>query len=175
MLAELAPKYSFAPTNDELLVSLCMDRHKKVEMQAYIFKLGKTAVRPPEYPRSLMSLAVSGDVADIIDDDEGVADNIAQEKYYVMRENGVFIGQGFINKLSLVPNASSIGMAVHPDFRRRGAGRSIIMHMADISREQGLAPYCGCWYYNHNSKATLESAGFVTQTRLLKIWFATPE
>ena len=26
----------------------------------------------------------------------------------------------------------------------------------------------GCWYYNHTSKKTLEKAGMLTQTRLLK-------
>ena len=170
MLKTLKPQYAFVPTNDELLMSLCMDRHVKIEMQAYFFNLGCAAVRPPEYERSLLTLASPGDEADILDK-EGVAENIALGKYYVMRKDGNFLGQGFFNKLTLMPNAASIGMSVHPDFRRRGVGRSIIMRLADICREQGLTPHCGCWYYNHNSKATLESAGFVTQTRLLKVWF----
>jgi GNAT superfamily N-acetyltransferase len=70
-----------------------------------------------------------------------------------------------------IPGAASIGMSVHPDFRRKGVGRSIIMHLADICREKGVTPHCGCWYYNHNSKATSESAGFVAQTRLLNVFF----
>lgn len=45
------------------------------------------------------------------------------------------------------------------------------IHLADICREKGITPNCGCWYYNHNSKATLESAGLVAQTRYLNVFF----
>ena len=120
-----------------------------------------------KYPRTV---AIPCDEADILDK-EGVAENIALGKYYVMRENGVFLGQGFFNQLKLIPGAASIGMSVHPDYRQRGVGRSIIMHLADICRGKGITPNCGCWYYNHNSKATLESAGFVSKTRLLNVFF----
>ena len=170
MLKVLNPQYAFVPTNDELLISLSMDSYIKIEMQAYFFTRGASVVRPPEYPRELLSVASPGDEADIMDT-EGVAENISLGKYYVMRKDGVFLGQGFFNKHTLIPGAASIGMSVHPDFRRRGVGRSIIMHLADICLEKGITPYCGCWYFNHNSKTTLESAGFVTQTRLLKVWF----
>ncbi len=170
VLEELAPSYAFVPTNDELLLSLCMDKHIAIDKQAYFFRHSGVAVRPPEWERGLLRLAVPTDEADILDP-EGVAENIRLGKYYVMHKDGVFIGQGFFNRHQLIPNAASIGMSVHPDHRQKGVGRSIIMHLAEICREQGITPYCGCWYYNHNSKRTLESAGFVTQTRLLKVWF----
>ena len=150
-----------------------MDFHKRLEMQAYFFTCGNRAVRPvrpPAYPRELLKVAVPSDETDILDK-EGVAENIALGKYYVMRENGIFLGQGFYNELQLIPNTASIGMSVHPDFRRKGIGRSIIIHLSDICREKGITPCCGCWYYNHNSKATLESAGFIAQTRFLNVFF----
>ena len=169
MLATLAPQFAYVPTSDELFLSLSMDRHVKIDMQAYFFKYGAAIVRPPDYPRGLLKIASSSNEADILDD-EGVAENIALGKYYIMRSAGIFLGQGFFNKRTIIPGAASIGMSVHMNFRRMGVGRSIIMHLADICKEQGLTPCCGCWYYNHNSKATLESAGFVTKTRLLKVW-----
>ena len=156
-------------TCDPLFLNLCLDFHKKIELQAYFFKHSGNNVRPQEYSRDLLRLAVPGDEVDILDS-ENVTENIALGKYYVMRENGVFIGQGFFNMQTLIPGAASIGMSVHPDFRRKGVGRSIIMHLADICREKGVTPHCGCWYHNHNSKATLESAGFVAQTRLLNVF-----
>jgi len=176
MLDVLKPQYSFAPTNDEQLISLCMDKQARIEMQAYFWRHGGIAVRPAEYSRDLLSLAVPSDKADIMEmeddeDEEEVDERIAQGKYYVMREKGIFLGQGNFHRHTILHDAVSIGMAVHPNFRRKGVGRSIIMHLADICLKNGLTPYCGCWYYNHNSKATLESAGFVSQTRLLKIWF----
>ena len=72
---------------------------------------------------------------------------------------------------TLAPTQASIGMSVYPDHRCKGVGRSIIMHLTEISREKRFTPICGCWYYNHNSKLTLESAGFVSKTRLLNVHF----
>lgn len=170
MLDELKPQYAFVPTNDELFLSLCMDKHKQVEMQAYFFSHGGQAVRPPEYGRECFFLAKPEDEADILDS-EGVAENIRRGRYYIMRKDGVFLGQGLLRPQEIMGGAASIGMSVHPEHRQKGVGRSIIMHLADMCRERGLTPICGCWYYNHNSKRTLESAGFVTKIRLLKVWF----
>ena len=170
ILTDFQVKTAFVATCDLLFLNLCIDFHIRIEMQAYFFKCGSMAVRPPEYPSELLAVAVPGDETDILDK-EGVAENIALGKYYVMRENGIFLGQGFFNRLNLNPSAASIGMSVHPDFRRKGVGRSIIMHLANICHEKGIAPCCGCWYYNHSSKATLESAGFTAQTRLLNVYF----
>lgn len=170
VLELLKPKYAFVPTNDELFLSLSMDKHQSIEMQAYFFKKSDVAVRAPEFGRELMKLAKQEDIKDILDKD-GVEENIRLGKYYVMRKDGVFLGQGFFNPQSIAPNSASIGMSVHPDHRQKGVGRSIIMHLSEMCCEQGIIPVCGCWYYNHNSKRTLESAGFVTQTRLLKVWF----
>ena len=162
---------AFVATCDLLFLNLCLDFHKKVELQSYMFSsVQKRVVREPEYPRDLLTLADSSDEKDILDN-ELVAENIALGKYYVMRKNGVFLGQGFLNMQTLIPHTASIGMSVHPDFRQRGVGRSIIIHLANICRENGVTPCCGCWYYNPNSKSTLESAGFTAQTRLLNIFF----
>jgi hypothetical protein len=38
-------------------------------------------------------------------------------------------------------------------------------------RDDGIMPLAGCWYYNHASKKTLEAAGMVTATRLLRFEF----
>jgi len=170
ILIDFKIKIAFAATCDELLLSLCLDNQKSLEMQAYFFEHGGSVVRPPEWDRAFLHLAKPDDVADILDKDD-VVENIRLGKYYVMRKNGIFIGQGFFNHNRLNPDRVSIGMSVHPDHRRRGVGRSIIMHLTDICCELGLTPNCGCWYYNYNSKKTLESAGYITKTRLLNVHF----
>ena len=162
--------HAYVLTHDELLLSLALEVAQSVELQAYLFVYDSTAVRSPEFPRALLRLAIPEDQSDILDT-EHVLENIALGKYYVMRENGVFMGQGFFNRSTLDPSRVSIGMSVHPDYRQRGVGRSIIMHLAHEAMEQGLQPYCGCWSGNANSKRTLESAGFRSATRLLLITF----
>lgn len=168
VLEGFAPHYAWVLTRDEQFLSLSMDKHTRVELQAYFFKEGSLSVRPPEYGRELLALATLDDVSDILD--KNPEKDILAGKYYVLRENGVFLGQGFLARNRLTPDSASVGMAVHPDHRQKGVGRSIILHMKEICHEQGLTPVCGCWHDNHNSKRTLESAGFVTQTRLLKVW-----
>jgi len=170
ILSDFKVQTAFVVTCDSLFLNLCMDFHKRIEMQAYFFNYGCMTVRSPEYSSELLKVAIPSDEADILDK-ERVTENIALGKYYVMRENGIFLGQGFFNELKLIPKTASIGMSVHPDFRRKGVGRSIIMHLVNICHNKGITPNCGCWYYNHNSKATLESAGFVAQTRLLNVFF----
>jgi len=169
VLEQFAAQYAFVTTRDEQFLSLCMDKHIRIEKQAYFFKEGELPVRPAEYGRELLVPATLDDAADILD--ENPEENIQQGKYYVLRENGLFLGQGFFNPNLLTPNSASIGMSVHPDHRQKGVGRSIMLHLKTMCHERGMTPVCGCWYYNHNSKRTLESAGFVTQTRLLKVWF----
>lgn len=172
MLSALSPQYAFVSTFDELFLSLCMDRHTQVEKQAYFFQESGVPVRPCEWDGRLLRLATKEDATDILDDTpESIQENIRLGKYYVLRQGGVFLGQGFLNPLTLSQSAAAIGMSVHPDHRQKGVGRSIILHLKEICYEKGLTPFCGCWYYNHNSKRTLESAGFVTKTRLLKVWF----
>lgn len=56
-------------------------------------------------------------------------------------------------------------------YRKKGIGKAIITKLKRLCYENGEIPICGCWYYNNNSKKTLESCGFVTKTRLLKIKF----
>jgi hypothetical protein len=37
------------------------------------------------------------------------------------------------------------------------------------SIELGLTPVAGCWYYNRESRLTLESAGYITKSKLLRV------
>ncbi|GAB4114986.1 MAG: hypothetical protein Fur005_23330 [Roseiflexaceae bacterium] len=64
------------------------------------------------------------------------------------------------------------GMLAKASRRGQGIGRSIILHLKAIVQEQGLIPVPGCWYYNTNSRRTLESAGYITRSKLLRIGFA---
>ena len=51
-----------------------------------------------------------------------------------------------------------------PFHELRGYIQALIAHC----RASGLTPIAGCYYYNHNSKKTLEKAGMYSKTRLFK-------
>ena len=59
-------KNAFAPTCDELLLSLCLDNHKKINMQAYFFEHSGKLVRPAKYGKELLHQATLDDLPEII-------------------------------------------------------------------------------------------------------------
>ena len=72
-------------------------------------------------------------------------------------------------KSRFYPDVASIGMYTIEPYRNSGVGTATIALLVEECARRGLRAVAGCWYYNHASKRTLERAGMVTQTRLLRI------
>ncbi len=144
-------------------------------MQAYFFEDSDKLVRPAEYSREFLYQATLEDLPEIISVNGDFIDRheerIKKGELYVLRENGEFIGMGVIVDNVIMRNCKGTGMFTNEKHRQKGVGRSIILHLKNICHIAGVNPIPGCWYYNHNSKRTLESAGYVTKTRLLNIEF----
>jgi hypothetical protein len=90
---------------------------------------------------------------------------------YIASKDSLDVGYGIIEAGRILKAYASIGMFTLEGMRQKGIGRSIIIGLKEITYGMGLKPIAGCWYYNHNSKKTLESAGMITNTRLLKFHF----
>lgn len=86
-------------------------------------------------------------------------------------ENAILLGAGIIEKGRVLKGYTSVGMFTNEAYRQKGIGRTIITNLKNWCYDNDQIPICGCWYYNTNSKMTLESSGFVTKTRLLNIEF----
>jgi hypothetical protein len=175
---EILGKYeigtAYAPTCDELFLSLCLDNRKEIEMQAYFFDSEpKRPVRDPEFGRSCLSAVLKSEYGEMNEKTNGFfAGPIPGESMiYKLSSGSEVLGYGQIIPCELREGFWDIGMIVLEPHHQKGAGRSIIMHLSDICRENGHKPVAGCWYYNHNSKRTLESAGLHSGTRLLHIIF----
>jgi GNAT superfamily N-acetyltransferase len=168
-------KNAFVPTCDELFLSLCLDKHTKLNLQAYFFQVSGEKAVPPEYPRECLKLAALEDIEEIKEVTGDFVDKhqerINQRQLYILREGSEFLGLGIITDNEIMKNCKGTGMFTNERHRQKGVGRSIIIHLKDICHEMGAKPIPGCWYYNHNSKKTLESAGFASTTRLLRIDF----
>ncbi|SHH92451.1 N-acetylglutamate synthase, GNAT family [Sporobacter termitidis DSM 10068] len=170
---------ALVPTCDELFLSLCLDRHKKVSLQAYLFEDGRKRVRPPEYGRELLRQATPGDMPAIIaicgDFLDRYEERIKNGQLYVMRKDGEFLGLGVIVDNVIIPNCKGTGMFINAKYRGKGVGRSILLHLKAICNEKGISPVPGCTYQSDDSRRALESAGYVTKTRLLNIEFDLAE
>lgn len=168
-------KNAFVPTCDEFFLSLCLDNHKSIKMQAYFFEDSGRPVRPAEFPREWLHRATLRDLPEILsiagDFVDRPAERIDRGELYVLRGNGEFLGLGVAINNRIMKSCMGTGMFTSEKHRRKGVGRSIILHLKDICRAAGRDPLPGCWYYNHNSKRTLESAGYISKTRLLCVEF----
>jgi predicted acetyltransferase len=55
--------------------------------------------------------------------------------------------------------------------RQKGYGTMTLRALRKRCIGQNITPIAGCWYFNHQSKKTIEASGFYSQTRLLRIVF----
>jgi len=174
VLKEKKVSYAFVPTCDELLLSLAMDFHKKVQLQAYFFEPTVREVEPANYPKSMLRLANLSDV-EMIKKLSGnffsdLYQSVSDRKIYIL-EDEVIYGFGIMENNKIHKHCRGIGMYTVEAHRRNGIGRSIILHLKDLCETLEYRPLPGCWYHNYNSKKTLESCGFASKTRLLKVEF----
>lgn len=171
---------AFVATCDEVFLAICMDIHKKIELQAYFFDgTIQHKVREPEFERECIKQIgvqdseclqkmreTTGDFFDSF-----TLENLQEGRYtlYQLENEGEVLGYGVIVPNQIQKGYFACGMITIEAKRRKGVGRSLQYHMGNICREQGGIPIAGCWYYNHLSKKTITSAGRFTKTRLLNV------
>jgi GNAT superfamily N-acetyltransferase len=164
-------KSLFVPTCDELFVSLALDKDFKIEKQAYFFQDSQANMECSISEDEVFRPAILDDLeqiketcSDFLDQYEPRIVNGGIFTYY---RGSLLLGIGVVEKSKMMAGLASIGMFTHEAYRKQGIGRFIILQLKKWCKQQGIKPVSGCWYYNHASKRTLESAGMVTKTRLL--------
>ncbi|GMK40176.1 hypothetical protein PCCS19_32310 [Paenibacillus sp. CCS19] len=174
VLERYAVRSLFVPTCDELLLSLTVDQGFKINKQAYFFQDSgidqpETGSQDGEIFRiaSLCDLPIIEQVCGSFLED--YSHWIDKGELFVYFRDAILLGIGLIEKSRMIHGVASIGMFTNEAYRKQGAGKRIIVQLRQSCKEQGVQPIAGCWYYNEESKRTLESGGMVTKTRLLHI------
>jgi len=166
-------------TGDEVFLSHCFDNFARIEKQAYFSIYTEKSV-PPERKKALKLkladidkdceiLKLSGDFLDDIIED--LRDGAKHMNVYIVEYEGSVVGFGVIDYGRILKDISSIGMYVCEQYRRQGIAANILEQLKLISIENGCRAFSGCWYYNHNSKKSMESAGAYSKTRLIRFYF----
>jgi len=165
---------AYVPTCDEFFLSHALDSYKSIEKQAYFFK------------DSRKSIDKRGNIIDVrlaqYDDIDGIIRNsgkffdkfderILREEIYIASKNSIVVGYGIMEKGIIMKEYVSIGMYTIEKYRQKGIGRAILLELKEQVYQKNKLPIAGCWYYNHNSKKTLESAGMYSSTRLLRVFY----
>ncbi len=160
---------ALAPTSDEYFLGLALDQARSHDIQAYFFSaLPNDDVADSEFvieqagPDDLLIITeYSGKFFD------DLRNRINQGQIYIGKEDDVLVSYGIIEPSQINPSFASIGMFVLESKRRQGFGSETIRSLKQVCLSQGIQPISGCWYYNHNSRKTLEKAGMYMRSRLL--------
>jgi len=169
-------KEALIPTGDEFFISLAIDNYIKIEKQAYF------SIYTEKTPKKIIAIELK--LADIKEDMETLnlchdflkseienLNNLIDEEIYIAKHDNNVIGFGIIEYQKIVDIYASIGMIVREEYRQKGYGANILNGLKNIVKSKGKIPVSGCWYYNHNSKKTMENAGAYSKTRLLRFHF----
>jgi predicted GNAT family acetyltransferase len=166
---------AFVPTTDIGFLSVALEKYESIAIQALHFTATNTIVRPAEFSREHFRAANEHDVqaveqlaGDFLDK---YPERINAQQIYVLEDEGEMIGLGVLIGNIIMRNCVGTGMFTKDSRRGEGVGRSIILHLKAIVQEQGKTPVPGCWYYNTNSRETLESAGYISKSKLLRFQF----
>ena len=169
-------KEALIPTGDEFFISHAIDNYIKIEKQAYF------SIYTDKNPNKIIPIELK--LADIEKDMETLnlchdflkneienLNNLIDEEIYIAKHENNVIGFGIIEYQKIVDIYASMGMIVREEYRQKGYGANILNGLKNIVKSKGKIPISGCWYYNHNSRKTMESAGAYSKTRLLRFYF----
>lgn len=159
---------------DEISLCLSMDYLSDIKTHYLYYTLSGLPVRNAEYPVELFKKATLEDISVIKKHTGNFIDfhesRIEKDQLYILRDNeGSFLGLGIIILHALQPGICSFGVFVREGEQRNFAGRSILIHLLNISKDRLLSPRCACPIDNDAYRRTLESAGFVNDSRLFVI------
>jgi GNAT superfamily N-acetyltransferase len=175
IFARHCPTAAYVATCDEFLLSHLLDREHELKRQAYFFVEGQPGPVPPVAGPDYRP-ATAADVPDIreVSGDflDRVEERVADGQIHLGRDGADLVAVGIAEPGRLLTGHTSIGMFTHEAHRRRGIGAATLRYLRNVCHAAGQQPVAGCWYYNVNSKLTLEAAGMVTSTRLLRLEFA---
>lgn len=162
----------FVYTGDEFFLSHALESKIPFEMQAYFFQALADSPGADPDPQFRLRVALKEDIPFITghsgDFFDPIEARIERGEIFIGSQKDAVVSFGIIETSQLYEKTASIGMFVLEAARQKGYGTQMIMALKNRCLAQDVRPIAGCWYYNHNSKKTLEKAGMFTQTRLLK-------
>lgn len=160
-------------TSDTLLVSLVCDLEFELEKGSYVFidagrlekprlDLGNTTLRTAE----IKDLEwIQSETAQFFDHLEA---RIVEGTIFMLLRGTELLGCGIIEYSEHFKGFGSIGLITCKQYRQKGVGQTMVWHLKEYCYERGIQPIAGCWYYNTNSRKTLERSGMVSVVRGMK-------
>ena len=166
-------------TGDEIFLSHCIDNFARIEKQAYFSVYTEKEIIEERHKELQLRLAdidadeqilkLSGDFLD--EEIKNIRNGLDVLKIYIVEYHNKVVGFGVVQYGRVIDDIASIGMYVCEEYRCQGIAANILQNLKHIVQNNGFRAFSGCWYYNHNSKKSMESAGAYSKTRLLRFYF----
>ena len=156
---------------DETGLCLVMDYVSRIKTHYIYFKLNSLPVRKAEYPINNFRKAEIVDIPSIkkytqnfID---GHEERILKNQLFILEDdNKSFLGLAVMIPHSIQKGICSFGIYVREESRNISVGRSMLLHITKEAEKMNLTPRCACPMSNDIYRKTLESGGFVSESRL---------
>lgn len=171
---------AFVVTGDEFFMSHCLDNFSRIEKQAYFSIYTDKPVKNAyahditlREAKTLEDTKLFALTTDFFDDGsvQKVLDGVEHFEIYLVEEDDKLIGFGVVEYSKIFPAIGSTGMYVLEEKRQQGYATCILKKLQHVVESKGKRAHSGCWYYNHNSKKSMESAGAYSKTRLIRFYF----
>lgn len=166
-------------TGDEFFLSHCFDNFARIEKQAYFSiytekEINKEnqkqlSLRVADIDNDEEILKLSGDFLN--GEIENIRNGFSNLEIYIIEHENKIVGFGVVQYGKVVEDIASIGMYVCEEYRCQGFAANILQNLKHLVENKGYRAFSGCWYYNHNSKKSMESAGAYSKTRLIRFYF----
>lgn len=148
-------------------ISVCM---KKQIIDTFTFTYSGECGKEAVFPKEELYVASQED-KELLEHTnffmEGEIEEFLPKQYiYIYKVESEYVGLGIVLPHYSGDDVMDLGMHVAPEYRGRGIGRSIIMHLTDMCIQNRKKPVAECKIDNLESKATLLSAGYIVDPNL---------
>ncbi len=172
-------------TADRLLLNLCLDLERPLEVHTYLYQDRGPAQSPfdatGDMSFDLVDRSQLTTIAELqrasLDPDPGewllgyLENLITRGELYALRHGEEIVGTGEARVSDSQPPHVDLGVITFRDHRGRGVAPHILGRLKHLCYERGLVPICSTTVDNAASRRAIGKAGFVSQHRLLELRF----
>ena len=171
-------KGAYCKSFDSVLLKACLHIHKSVKIIGVLYRdITNIDIHAPNRIDEIRTAKMT-DFEDIVsikeevfDTDDEVEYTIKKDAVFVFKNNGKLIGYGIFQPAIEGRNSYDIGMAVSPEYRKKGYGAYILNYLKNHCINNNWSPTCGCAIENIASQKTIEKIGFVSKHNMLEFSF----
>ena len=159
---------------DQRALATLIENQTNIKVESYNFILSKNKVVPPVFPMKYMLLANDEDISKL-DELKHIPnlDNLMNDNLvfvYKNEEKKDYYGFGYLRP-SIKDGYYELHTQVCDNYRHQGIGRSILIHLSTLCVTKGKKPVANCSANNISTYKTLYSAGFISHSSIIKVFF----